>query len=118
MAGLFVKLIVSPIALLIASILFRDVYYPSWYQPILIGLILAVAGHLMEVYLLKETTFWFMFILDFFTAAFIIYISSFFFMAAQITWTGAFLSAFLFAITEYVQHRWLIQTHRISSVKS
>lgn len=112
MAGLLVKLIVSPIVLLLSAFLFRDVYYPSLYQPIFVGLVLAVAGHLMEVYLLKKTTFWFMLLMDYFTAAFIIYISSFFFLGSQITWTGAFLSAFLIAITEYFQHRWLIQTNR------
>ena len=117
MTGLMVKLIVSPIAFLIASFLFQDVYYPSFYQPILVGLVLAVALHLMEIYLLKETTFWFMLLLDFFTASFLIYLSSFFFPNAQISWTGAFLSAFLIAITEYFQHRWLIQTHRVSKAE-
>src|SRR5690606_32185682 len=98
MVGLLVKLIASPITLLIASFLFQDVYYSSFYQPILVGLVLAVVGHLLELYLLKETSFWFMLLMDFVTAAFIIYISSFFFPYAQITWTGAFLAAFLIAL--------------------
>lgn len=116
MTGLLVKLVVTPIVLLGAAYLFRDVYYPSFYQPIFVGLVLAIAGHLMEVYLLKKTTFWLMNLIDFVAASFLIYISSFFFFGAQITWTGAFLSAFLFTISEYIQHRWLIQTHRTVKV--
>lgn len=112
MLGLLIKLIVTPIGLLLSVFLFRDVHYPSLYQPISVGLILAVAEHLLEIYLLKETTFWFMLIMDYFVAAFIIYISSFFFLGSQITWTGAFLSAFLVTIAEYFQHRWLLQTNR------
>lgn len=112
MAGLLVKLLISPIVLLLSALLFRDVYYPSFYQPILVGLVIAIAGHIMEIYLLKRNSFWFLFILDYFTAAFLIYISSFFFPYSQVTWTGAFLSAFLFAIAEFFQHRWLIQTNR------
>jgi len=117
MTGLLIKLIASPLVLLIASFLFQDVYYPAFYQPMLTGLILAIAGHLLELYLLKETTFWFMLIMDFFTAAFLIYISSFFFPHAQISWAGAFLSAFLFALTEYFQHLWLIRTNRTSKAE-
>lgn len=113
MVGLLVKLLVCPIVVFLSALLFRDVYYPSLYQPIFVGLILAIVSHLMDLFMLKRGTFWLTLILDFLIASFLLYISAFFFIGAQITWVGAFLTGFILAITEYFQHGWLLQTNQI-----
>jgi hypothetical protein len=53
MTGLIIKLIVCPITVIFASYIFPNVGYTYW-QPIIVGLILAVAAHMMEVFLIKE----------------------------------------------------------------
>lgn len=112
MTGLIIKLIVGPIVVLLSTFLFKDVYYPSFYQPIIVGIALAVAAHAMEVVFLRRGTFWISNIMDFIAATAIVYISSYFFPGARVTWVGAALTAFLLTVTEYFQHLWLIRTGR------
>lgn len=114
MAGLFIKLIVCPILILISAFLFRDVYYPAFYQPLLVGLVLAVISHMTEVYILMSKTFWMTLALDLIIASLVVYISAFFFPNSHITWIGAFLTGFLLTIPEYFQHHWLIPKRNTS----
>ncbi|WP_199622686.1 DUF2512 family protein [Paenibacillus alkalitolerans] len=111
MAGLFVKLIVCPLTVILASYLFPNVNYTALYQPIIVGLVLAVAAHMMEVFLLKEGTFWLSTAMDFIAATLIVYFVSLF-QAANVTFFGAILTAILLTLTEIVQHRWLIRSGR------
>lgn len=113
LAGLLIKLVVCPaVVLLSAYVLFADVYYPSLYQPIVVGLVLAIAAHMMEVFMLRPGTLWISTAMDFVAATVIVYFSEFFFTGARITFVGAMLTAFLLSITEYFQHKWLIQSGR------
>lgn len=110
MTGLVLKLIVCPIIVFIADILLAQIYYPALYQPILVGLLVAVAGHVMEVFILKKGTLWLSNLADFAAATVIIYASPLFLPGARITLLGALFTAFLLNITEYVQHLYLIQS--------
>ncbi|OYD08253.1 DUF2512 family protein [Paludifilum halophilum] len=110
MIGLLVKLIVCPSVVLLSTAMFADVYYPYIYQPIIVGLVLAVVGHMMELLLLKRGTFWLSNIMDFIAATAIVYFSAFFFAGAQMTVIGALLTGFLLTVAEYFQHLWLIRT--------
>lgn len=110
MVGFIIKLFVCPTVVYLSDFMFRDVYYPALYQPILVGLVLAVAAHIMELFILRRGTFWISNIMDFFAATAIVYFSAFFFTGARITYIGAMLTAFFLAVTEYFQHLWLIRT--------
>ncbi|MBH8593321.1 hypothetical protein I8U27_18155 [Paenactinomyces guangxiensis] len=101
---------VCPTVVVLSAFLFRDVYYPALWQPIVVGLVLAVAAHAMEILMLRRGTFWISNIIDFVAATVIMYISPFFFAGARVTWVGAALTGFLLTVTEYFQHLWLIRT--------
>jgi uncharacterized membrane protein YeaQ/YmgE (transglycosylase-associated protein family) len=111
MLGLIVKLIVCPLTVILASVIFPNVNYTAFYQPIIVGLILAVSAHMMEVFLLKRGTFWISTIADFIAATIIVYVVSLF-QVATVTFLGAILTAILLTITEIVQHQWLIRSGR------
>ncbi|MDB5084252.1 MAG: hypothetical protein JWN30_1138 [Bacilli bacterium] len=113
MAGLVVKIIVCPVVVYLCSILFPHLlYYPFTYEPIVVGLILAVAAHMMEVWLLRKGTFWSSNILDFVAAVILIYVVSFFMPGSKLLFTGVLLTALFLTVTEYIQHLWLISTGR------
>lgn len=111
MAGLLVKLIVCPLTVMLAAYIFPNVNYTALYQPIIVGLILALSAHMMEVFLLKKGTFWMSTFMDFIAATLIVYFVSLF-QLATVTFFGAILTALLLTLTEFVQHRWLIRSGR------
>ena len=112
MAGFLVKLIICPLTVLAADILFPQVYYPSVFQAILVGVILAVGAYAMEVLLLKRGTFWISTAVDFIAATLIVFVVSLLLPGARVTLLGAIMTALLLSITEYVQHLWLIESGR------
>jgi hypothetical protein len=111
MLGLIIKLVICPFTVWFASIIFPNVNYTALYQPIIVGLILAVSAHMMEILLLKRGTFWVSTVADFMAATLIVYFVSLF-QVATVTLFGAILTAILITITEIIQHRWLIQSGR------
>lgn len=114
MTGLVIKLIVCPTVVYLSSLMFRNqIFYPSVYQIILVGLVLAVAAHLMEVMRLSKRTIWTDTALDFAAATIIVYLSGFVFRGAIVTFIGALLTAFLLAITEVIQHYYLTGTGKV-----
>ncbi|SDI38651.1 DUF2512 family protein [Alteribacillus bidgolensis] len=112
MLGLIVKLFVCPITVAIAAFIFPNVNYANLWQPIVVGLILAVSAHMMELFILKKGTFWFSTVLDFIAATILVYVVSLFFATATVTFFGALLTSLLLSITELVQHNWLIKSER------
>jgi uncharacterized membrane protein YeaQ/YmgE (transglycosylase-associated protein family) len=109
--GLLIKIFVCPAVVILASYIISGLSYISFYQGIIVGLILAVAGQMMEVVLLKRDTIWFSTFLDFVAATIIVYFVSKF-LGAPVTFAGSLLVAALLAVTEYFQHVWLIRTGR------
>ncbi|WP_078548419.1 DUF2512 family protein [Litchfieldia alkalitelluris] len=112
MLGLIVKIFVCPITVLISSLIFPNVYYPNILQPIIVGVILAISAHMMEVVILKRGTFWLSTVTDFVAASVIVYFVSLFFVTASVTIGGALLTALLLTFTEVIQHNWLIKSGR------
>jgi uncharacterized membrane protein YeaQ/YmgE (transglycosylase-associated protein family) len=112
MTGLIIKLIVCPITVILASYIFPNVEYANLWQPIIVGLILAVSAHMMEVFLLKEGTFLTSTLMDFGAATLIVYFVSLFLVGTEVTFFGALLTGVLLTITEIFQHRYLIQSGR------
>ncbi|WP_226035823.1 DUF2512 family protein [Aquibacillus saliphilus] len=115
MTGLFVKLIVCPITVIIAWMLFPNVDFAFWYQPIILGVILAGAGHLMEMLLLNKNTVLFSTFMDVVASVIIVYYVSIFFTNTIVTFWGALLTSLLLGVTEIVQHRWLVQERKTKS---
>ena len=109
MAGLIVKLLVCPAVVYLSGLIFEQVHYSYIYQPILTGIVLAVAAHLMELFILYPGALWSSAIIDFFAATAIVYFSTVL-PGATITVVGAFLTAVLLTLTEIPQHVWLIKS--------
>lgn len=112
MSGFIVKLIVCPVGIILASWIFPNVDFALWYQPIVIGVVLAVIGHFMEVFMLRENTNWISTALDFFIATLVVFYGAQLFMGAHVTFWGAVLTGIVIAVTEIFQHYWLLQTGR------
>lgn len=110
MMGLIMKLIACPILLLIANYLFGFGYTIT--QALIIGIVLAIVAHMMEVLILKDGTFWISTISDFIVAFAIVYLSQFIFMNATVTVFGALITSLLLTATELLQHNFLIKTGR------
>ncbi|RBW69648.1 DUF2512 family protein [Bacillus taeanensis] len=109
MTGLLIKLVVCPITVIFASYLFPTMSYDTIYQPIIVGLVLAFASHMMELFLLKPGTFWISTFADFIAATIIVYVISMFFEGAYVPFVAALFTGFLLAVTEYFQHQWLLK---------
>lgn len=112
MSSLLMKIIMCPVAVIIASFLFPNVDYLNIWQPIIVGLILAVAGVLMEYMILKRGTLWISTFADAVVSLVIVYFVSNWFPGAEVTFFGALLTAVLLGIIEYFTHLWLIQSGR------
>jgi hypothetical protein len=112
MDGLWMKLIICPLLILFIDAISGDVYYSSWFPAVVVGLILAVAGHLLELMFLRRGTLWTSTILDFLGASAIVFLSQFLIYNTYVTVVGAMLTASFFAIAEYFMHGWLIRSGR------
>jgi hypothetical protein len=112
LAGLLLKLIVCPVVVILSDALFTEVFYPSLFQSISVGLLLALVGHYMEMWLLKRGTLWMSTLIDLLGAWAIVYFSAYLLPGARITLLGAVFTAILLDVTEYLQHVWLIRSGR------
>lgn len=108
MTGLWMKLLSCPAFLLLTDGITDQVYFSSWLQAVMLGVILAVVGHFMEVLLLQPGRLWMVTILDFFATAALVYVGQLFLPGTYISVIGALLIASFLAIVEYYLHRWLI----------
>ncbi|MDC3413437.1 YndM family protein [Aquibacillus sp. 3ASR75-11] len=112
MSGLLVKLVTCPVIVVLSSWLFTNVNFAYWYQPIILGVILAVVGYVMEVFLLKEGTIWVSTMLDFAVSVLLVYYVAIAFQNTVVTFWGAVLTAVLLSISEIFQHSWLVKSNR------
>ncbi|QRG67101.1 hypothetical protein [Brevibacillus choshinensis] len=113
MDGLLVKLLVSPILVVLADALFPEVDYSTLYYSIGVGFVLALAGYWLERRILRPGTLWMSTAGDFILGFVIVYASAFLLpAAARVTPIGAGFVAIFFGVAEYLQHRWLIRTGR------
>lgn len=103
MTGFLIKLVVCPSVVYLADLLFTQVNFTEPYQPLIVGLVLAIATHAMELALLRPGTVWLSTLVDFAAAAAIVFLGGYL-LDARITVTGALLTAGMLAVTEYFQH--------------
>jgi len=110
MTGLIIKLIVAPAGIILASLLFPNVDFAGVHQPIILGIIAALVGYAMEVLILREDTMTLSTFADFIVSAALVYFGSKFFTGAYVTLFGALLTAGILAVTELIQHYWLLKS--------
>lgn len=108
MTGLLIKLIVFPVTIYLSGVFFREVNFSAIYDPIIIGLVLAVGAHMMEVWILKPGTLWINTLIDFIAAIGLVYLLGLALPGVQITLIGAINTGLMIIFTEYAQHLWLI----------
>jgi hypothetical protein len=113
---LLVKTIVSILMVWLASYIIPGVYFPFIYQPIILGIIIALAGRAMEYLVLEKGFIWTGTILDLITATAIVHLVSLFFYGLPITFTGALLTGSLIAVGEHIQHYWIVRSGRNATV--
>ncbi|MCM3111249.1 DUF2512 family protein [Lederbergia lenta] len=110
MTSLLLKIFTCPIAVIVAMYLFTGVDYVSLWQPIVVGLVLAVVGVAMEYFILKRGTLWGSVIADFAASVLIVYLLSNLLWNSSVTFLGAVLIGLLLGVVEYFIHRYLITT--------
>jgi len=108
MTGLLIKLLICPAIIFLSDILFKEVYFPSFYGYLFIGMILAATAHLLEVFILKPGTLWRSTLIDFAAAFALVYMLSAILPGVSVSMLGAVNTALLFLFSEYALHLWLI----------
>ena len=109
MNSFLLKIIVCPISLIVLWWLLPNIEYGAYYQPIIVGLVLAVAGVLMEYLFLKKGTLWTSVAMDFVASVLLVYFISNWFPTANVTFFGAILVGLVLGVIEYFTHRWLLR---------
>jgi uncharacterized membrane protein len=107
-----IKLVVFPLVIILSAYLFPNVNYVTLFDPIIIGIILAGAGNMLEYAFLNEETLWLSTGIDFVASVLLVYFISLFFVDSRVTFFGAILTGFIVAVTEHFTHLWLIRSGR------
>jgi hypothetical protein len=95
----------------LASLFIPGIFYPVWYQPVLVGLVVSILGRIIEKLILKPGTVWLSNIADAVLAAVIIYYSQNFFPGAWITWGSALITSLILGVIEYGVHTLLVRAN-------
>lgn len=108
MTGIFMKIIFCPIAVAAVSFLLPNhIYYPVFYYPLFVGLIIALVGHAMELMLLQPGTVWLSTLLDIGAATLITYFSQYLLGGSYVTFLGSLITGLVVGATEHLQHSYL-----------
>jgi len=108
MTSLVIKIFSVPLGVIIASWLFPNVEFTRLYQPIIVGLVAAGLGLIMEYWVLRKGTLWLSTFSDLIAGWVIVYGVSLLFTTAYVSVWGAFWTAVLLTVIEYFLHRFLI----------
>ncbi len=113
MTSFIMKLIMCPLLVILSAWLFPGIEFSNYAQAIVVGVILAVVGTVMEYMLLRRGTLWISNIADFIASFVIVYFISNLFNGADVTFLGALMTALLLGIAEHFTHLWLINNHKV-----
>ncbi|MDF2927202.1 MAG: hypothetical protein K0R57_6116 [Paenibacillaceae bacterium] len=102
------KIIVYPLALRLSAALFDGLEFGSWFQIILLGLVLAGVGTLVEQVFLRPGMLWFNTVLDWPLFTMLISILAAYLRNATVTLISAVSAGLLLTFIEYALHRYLI----------
>lgn len=110
MTSLWMKLFAGPIGIALSAWLFTGMEFAVWYQPVVVGLIWAAVGLLIDFLSLRRGTLWLTLLLDFVVAVPLVYLVTLFFEGALVSFLGALETGMLLVIIEYFVHSYLIRT--------
>ncbi|MGN7469578.1 DUF2512 family protein [Brevibacillus sp. SAFN-007a] len=106
------KLLVSPVLVVLADALFPEVNYANLYQSVGGGFVLAIAGFFLDRAILAPGSLWLATASDLIAGFLIVYGSVVFLPDARISPIGAGFVAILYGVAEYLQHTWLLRAIR------
>ena len=116
MLNLVLKIIICPLTIYIADMLSPQINFYLLMDIIIIGLIVALVGYIGDSFLLKKISNFTLTWIDVILSTLVIWISSWFFTTAQITFSGSLFTGILLGFTEYLSHRMLLSSQRIEFV--
>ncbi|QOS99423.1 hypothetical protein JNUCC42_01095 [Brevibacterium sp. JNUCC-42] len=114
--GFCIKLVVTPFLFLVLDNVYGGIYYPSWWEPVVTGVMVALLGQLMELMFLQPGTLWFTTLLDMIMCLVVVFFSKFIFVGTKMGMDGVFFIAVFFGLSEYFLHLWLIRSGRVEKV--
>lgn len=110
LTSFLLKIIALPLIIGLASYILPNVHFTNFWQPVILGVVLAIIGTLMEGILLRTNTVTLSTVLDFIVATIVLYFGATFFTdAAYITFAGAVITALIIGIAEHFTHRYLMR---------
>lgn len=101
-----------PLIVALSAFILPNVNFANMIQPIIIGLVLAVVGTMMEYLFLKEGTVWLSTFLDFVAATVVVYILGLWMEGAVVTFLGALLVGIFLGISEHFTHLFLVRANK------
>ncbi|WP_018924565.1 DUF2512 family protein [Salsuginibacillus kocurii] len=108
MTSFVLKLLIIPCVLVLSMLLLPNVDYPWFWEPLILGVALAVVGVIMEYFILKKGRFWLSIAIDFGASVLFIYLVSNLLPDARVTFFGAVLISIILTIIEIFIHRHLL----------
>lgn len=113
MTSFLLKAIICPLVLILSDGMSEQIRYSHIGQAIVLGLILAAAGTLMEYFLLREGTLWISVAADFAVTVIALYYITNMFEGSSMTFAAAIVVSLILAATEILIHLGLIRTGRV-----
>lgn len=108
----WIKLVASPLLVVLADMWFPEVQYASLYQAIGVGFVLAIIGQWVDRAMLDPGRLWMTTAVDLIVGFLVVFASLFILPNTQVTALGAGFIAVLFGVSEYLQHRWYLSHRR------
>ncbi|HZG56343.1 hypothetical protein [Paenibacillus sp.] len=109
MFSLLLKFLLVPALVGLADVMLADLFFPSVWSMIIVGLALAAVGLLVESAMLRRGTLWLTTVADWALSAAGLYVAQFVFQGAYVSVVAALLAGGLIAIPEYFAHRAAIE---------
>ncbi|HEX6923364.1 MAG TPA: DUF2512 family protein [Bacillales bacterium] len=116
MTSLILKIVACPLILIFAMYMLDNVDYGSIWQPIIVGIVLALVGVAMEYMMLRDGSLWSSTIADFIASVIVIWALSNVFAGANVTFWGAVITSVIIGVVEYFVHRYLIASGKTKKV--
>ncbi|WP_232699457.1 DUF2512 family protein [Brevibacillus daliensis] len=116
MVRLGLKLLLTPALFLLIDYIYGGIFYPSWYQLVMLGLVVAILSYFLEVMFLQRGTLWLSTIMEMIVCLIVVYFSKYVFVGSKVFLDGAFLMAVLFGLLEYMQHIWMLRSGRVEKM--
>lgn len=116
MSSFITKTIVYPIVFLTSNYLFKDIYYPYFYQIIFVGVILATLIHLIELTLLKPGFLLTTTTLEFLSNFSVIYFAAFLLPGSYISLIGTSIVSSILIIIQYFINRYLLDHYSSNKI--